>query len=50
MDISIDLKRLHYHQRQNRIKEWKLRDKEWKNGTLNENLYQGKMLFHKMML
>ena len=50
VDISIDLKRLHYNQRQNHIKEWKLRDKEWKNGTLNSNLYVGKTLFHKMML
>ena len=50
IDISIDLKRLHYIHRQDRLHEWKLQHKKWKNGTLDENMYEGGMLFHKMML
>ena len=50
VDISIDLKRLRYKQRQNRIEEWKLEHKNWNMRNLNENMYKGDMIFHKMIL
>ena len=44
------MKKLRYKHRQDRLHEWKLQYKNWKNGTLDENMYEGCMLFHKMML
>ena len=50
VDISIDLKRLHYKQRQDRKKEWETRNNNWKKDSLDENMYKGNMIFHKMMM
>ena len=49
VDISIDLKRLRYKQRQDRIKEWKLEYKNWNMGHINSNMYKGNLIFHRMM-
>ena len=49
VDINIDMKRLKYKHRQDRIKEWKYKHQEWINGHINENYYNGNMIFYKMI-
>ena len=50
VDISIDLKRLRYKQRMDRIKEWKHEQKNWNLGNLDTNMYRGDMIFHRMII
>ena len=48
--VSIDLKRLNYKHKQDRLNECRLEQQNWNLGCLNENMYQGNMIFHKMIL
>ena len=47
VDISKDLIWLRKYQKKQRIKEWNDRNEKWLKCQLDENIYQGDMLFHK---
>ena len=47
VDMSIDLKRLRYKHRQDRLHEWNQKYQDWKKGNINENYYKGNMIFIK---
>ena len=49
VDISLDLKRLRYKHRQDRKKEWEIKNKQWKTNNLDENYYKGNMIFYNML-